>query len=107
MTRCLPVVHVVVFVLIFCWIASISRCSSVGIVTSLYCWTGEIPPDVSCGNDVEDELALELEDPVDNPGATKGTKFSVLHRICPSLGQLWFLTAGPLVGITVFFTEPA
>ena len=52
-----------------------------GIVTSLTCWTGGIPPDVSCGNDVEDELALELEEPVDNPGATIGTKCSVLHRI--------------------------
>ena len=32
--------------------------------------------DESCGNDVEDELAPELED---NPGTTTGTKFSVLH----------------------------
>ena len=45
---------------------------------------GEIP-DVSSGNDVEDELALELEEPVDNPWTTKGTKFSVLHRIMFSL----------------------
>ena len=29
---------------------------------------------------VEDELALELEEPVDNNGTTTGTKFSVLHR---------------------------
>ena len=32
--------------------------------------------DESCGNDVEDELALELDD---NPGTTTGTKFSFLH----------------------------
>ena len=32
----------------------------------------------SCGNDVEDELALELDD---NPGTTIGTTFSVMHRI--------------------------
>ena len=32
----------------------------------------------SCGCDVEDELALELDD---NPGTTGGTKFSVLQRI--------------------------
>ena len=36
-------------------------------------------PEVSCGNDVMDELALELEKPVDIPGATTGTKISVLH----------------------------
>ena len=28
--------------------------------------------DVSCGNDVGDVLALELEEPVDNPGTTIG-----------------------------------
>ena len=34
--------------------------------------------DESCGHDVEDVLALELEEPVDNPGTTIGTEFSVL-----------------------------
>ena len=29
-----------------------------------------IPPDVSCDNAAEDELALELEEPDDNPGTT-------------------------------------
>ena len=39
--------------------------------------------DESCANDVEDELALELEE---NPGTTTGTTFFVLHRIiCPLL----------------------
>ena len=33
--------------------------------------------DESCGGDVEDELAPELDD---NPGTTRGTKFSVLHQ---------------------------
>ena len=67
-------------------------------VSSLRCIAGlgEIPPDVSCGNDVEDELVLELEEPVD-PGTTISTKFSLLHRIIlpflvscgfwPTLGQ--------------------
>ena len=67
-------------------------------VSSLRCIAGlgEIPPDVSCGNDEEDELVLELEEPVD-PGTTISTKFSVLHRIIlpflvscgfwPTLGQ--------------------
>ena len=40
--------------------------------------------DVSCGNDVEDVLALELEEPVDNPGTT----------ICAIFGYLWILTTG-------------
>ena len=34
--------------------------------------------DESCGSDVEDELVPEFGD---NPGTTKGTKFSVLQRI--------------------------
>ena len=38
-----------------------------------------------CGNDVEDELALELED---NPETTIGTTYSVLHRNFPILGQM-------------------
>ena len=34
---------------------------------------------MSCGDDVEDELALEFEEPVDNPKTTLGTTFSVIH----------------------------
>ena len=35
-------------------------------------------------NDVEDVLALELEEKVDDPGTAIGTSFSVLHWIfCP------------------------
>ena len=34
--------------------------------------------DQSCGGDVEDELVPEFDD---NPGTTRGTKFSVLHTI--------------------------
>ena len=37
--------------------------------------------DVSCGNDVGDVLALELEQPVDDPGTTIGTFFTVLHWV--------------------------
>ena len=33
----------------------------------------------SCGNDIEDVLAVELEDPVDNLGASVGTWLSELH----------------------------
>ena len=37
---------------------------------------------VSCDNDAGDVLAVELEEPVDTPGTTIGTKFSVFHWIC-------------------------
>ena len=57
----------------------------------------------SCGNDVEDELAPELDD---NPVTTTGTKFSFLHGIFfPFFGQLWLLTTGQLIGISMFFAE--
>ena len=55
--------------------------------------------DESCGGDVYDELD-------DNPGTTRGTKISVLHKnVLPLCGQPWFLTADPLVSISVFFAE--
>ena len=71
-----------------------------GWVSSL---RGVAGPDESCGNDVEDKLALELEEPVDNPGTKISTKFSVLHRIishcwsaavfdhCPTHVNIWVL----------------
>ena len=37
---------------------------------------------MSSGNDVEDELALELEEPVANPGTTIGTKIFCFAQIC-------------------------
>ena len=59
--------------------------------------------DESCGGDVEDGLVPDLDD---NPGTTRGTKCSVLQRIFfPCLVWVWPLTAGVLVGITVFFAE--
>ena len=35
----------------------------------------------SCDTDVEDVLVVELEDPVDKPGTTRSTEFSVLRCI--------------------------
>ena len=57
--------------------------------------------DESCGGDVEDELMAEFDC---TPRTARGAKFSVLHRIflLPLLGQPWFLTADPLIGISVF-----
>ena len=61
--------------------------------------------DESCGIDVEEELALELED---NPRTTIGTKCSVLHIIIfPFLLSFGFLTTGPLKFKSVFFAELA
>ena len=37
--------------------------------------------DESCGNDVGEKLVVELEEPVDNPGTTIGTSFSVMQCI--------------------------
>ena len=53
--------------------------------------------DESCDGDVEDEL--------DNPGTTTGTKFYVLHKNIPLFGQPWLFTADPLVGKSVFIEE--
>ena len=54
--------------------------------------------DERCGDDVEDELELKLED---NPKSTTGTNsFSIL-------GQMWILTTGPLVSVTVHCAELA
>ena len=63
-------------------------------VSSVRCVAGleGILSDVSCGNDLGDELALELENPVANPGAAIGTKFFVLLRI------IW-----PFFGLAVVF----
>ena len=41
----------------------------------------EVSSEMSRGNDVEDVLALELEEPVDNLGTTIGSLFSRLHWI--------------------------
>ena len=51
-----------------------------------------------------DELVPEFDD---NPGTTLGTIFSVLQKKnpLPVCGQRWLMTAGPLIGITVFFAE--
>ena len=46
------------------------------LVSALRCFAGLGGiPDVSCRNDVQDILALELEEPVDTPGTTIGTNF--------------------------------
>ena len=70
-------VVVLLYFFVFRRIDSVAQCLSLSEVL-----------DKSCGNDVEDELAIELDD---NPGTTTGTKFSVLHRI---IVPLWLLTTG-------------
>ena len=59
-----------------------------------------------CGNEFGDVLAVELEEPVDDPGTTIGTKASVLHWMFLSFkNEVWFLTTGPLKGISVIFAD--
>ena len=59
--------------------------------------------DESCGNDVQDELKLELErQPCDN---NRNEIFCLAHNPFPLFGQMWLLTTGPLIGVSVFFSE--
>ena len=53
--------------------------------------------DESCDGDVEDEL--------DDPGTTIGTKFSFCINDLSLFGQPWLLTADPLEGTPVFIAE--
>ena len=68
----------------FLWISRpVSDAEMLVLTLRVVAGLDEKPSDVSCGNDVEDVLALELEEPVDNP---VGTKFSVLHWILRPCG---------------------
>ena len=70
------------------------------LVSSLRVVAGldEVSSDVSCGDDVEDVLALELEEPVDSPRTQIGTNSSVLHWILFAiLVRCGFLATGPLI----------
>ena len=60
--------------------------------------------DESCGNNVEDELALEIDD---HPWKNNKNKMFRIAQNFPILGQMELLTAGSLVGVTVFFAELA
>ena len=64
------------------WVFEGDPHQSPGTGLSLLSWAGLVG-DKSCNVDVNDELVPEL---VDNPGTTRGTKFSVLQTIVfPSL----------------------
>ena len=91
------------FFLFWFWFVGESRHFS-GAGSSLRSDAGlEDTVDASCGGDVEDEFVMGFDD---NPGPTRGAKFSVWPKnILPLLGQPWFLTAGPLTGKSVFFAE--
>ena len=55
--------------------------------------------DESCGNDVEDELALEHDD---NPVTQQERTFRFAQNYFPILGQMWLLTTDTLVGKVLF-----
>ena len=85
------------------WVSS-GSCQFPGAGSSLRSVAGlQDVLDESCGGDVEDELVPEFDD---NPGTTRGTKFFRLaSNILPLFGQVWLLTAGPLIVFSVFFAE--
>ena len=59
----------------------------------------------TCGKDVGDVLAVELEEPVDNPG-TKIDRHVVFRAALYSSAisnEIRFLATGPLIGISVIF----
>ena len=81
-SRCLT--HVPIFI---CFLVSVrfrDRFPDARVLVSplrIVAGLDEISLNASCSNDVEDVLALELEEPVDNPRTTIGRKFSLLHWI--------------------------
>ena len=84
------------------WFWEVARCQFPGAVPSLRSSAG-LDEEKSCDVDFENELLPEL---TDSPGTTRGTKLSVLHIIVfSSLVYRGFLTADPLVGISVVFAE--
>ena len=56
-----------------------------------------------CGDDVEDELVVELDD---SPRTTRRTKvLSLASDVLPVFGQMWLLSTGPLIRASVLFAE--
>ena len=62
-------------------------------------------PTESCDADVEDVLVDELEGLVDNLGTTMGTSPSVALYYPSVFNQMWFVSTGPLKGISMIFAE--
>ena len=47
-----------------------------------------------------------MEELVDKPGTTNGTYFDILQSIfSPFFGEMWFVTAVPVVGIPMILAE--
>ena len=60
----------------------------------------------SCDEDVEEVGVDVIEEFVDKPGTTNGTQFHILQSILlPFFGEIWFLTAGPVVSIPMTIAE--
>ena len=58
--------------------------------------------DESCGGDVEDDLVPEFDD---KPRHKRYEIFRLAANLLPLFGQVWLLTTGPLISISVFFAE--
>ena len=60
----------------------------------------------SCDEDSEVSESVLEEELADEPGTTTGTQLEKLQSmLLPLLGEMWFLTTGPMVGIPIIFTE--
>ena len=85
------------------WVSPYCATRTLSLLVDAGCSVGVT---ASCDDDAGEAGEDELEELVDRPGTTNGTSFSVLHFIRLSFfDELWFLTTGPLVGISVIFAE--
>ena len=84
---------------LFCfWVLACDPLQFPEACPSFRSWAGPVG-DKSCNVNVEDELLPELDD---SPETTRGTKVSVMQKtVFTSLVNRGFLTADPLVGISV------
>ena len=84
-----------------------SRTSHTSLVLDFF----RVPVDVkyrACDEDVEEVGVDDVEELVDKPGTTNGGAHSLINCnqfSCPFFGELWFSTAGPVVGIPMILAE--
>ena len=60
----------------------------------------------SCNDDAEEVGVDDAEEFVDKPGTTNGAQFGfVAINSLAIFGEMWFLTAGPVVSVPMILTE--
>ena len=96
-----PAIHaidrfVLLRVLFFCFSVSADLCSGVLPLLSVAGFS------VSVTESCDEEVGVDdVEKLVDKPGTTDGTLFDFLAIF----GEMWFLTAGPMVGLPMIIAE--